>query len=90
MNNIGSILYPDIYPSIDLHGFDRMYAKLKVEEFINDNVKLKHEIIVIVHGKGNGILKNAVHDTLKHNKNVIEYKTHYNNLGSTIVKLKIC
>lgn len=90
MDNIGSIIFPDIYPSIDLHGLDRMYAKLKVNEFINDNLKLKKEIIVIVHGRGTGILKNAVHETLKNNKNVLEYKTHYNNLGCTIVKLKKC
>ena len=62
----------------------------KVNEFINDNLKLKKEIIVIVHGRGTGVLKNAVHETLKNNKNVLEYKTYYNNLGCTIVKLKKC
>ena len=42
----------DFLPRIDLHGIDRVYARIKVEEFINDSVKLKNKKIVIVHGKG--------------------------------------
>ena len=50
---------------------------------------MKNEIINIVHGHGSGILKDTVHDTLRKNRNVIEFKTFYNNDGCTIVKIKI-
>ena len=81
---------PFIYnlPSIDLHGLDRVAAKIKVEEFINDNIKLKNKKLIIIHGIGTGILKNEVHKYLKNNKNVLEYKLYYNNPGQTIVTLK--
>lgn len=83
------VIFIDSYPKIDLHGLDRETARVYVNDFINDNIKLKNEIIVIIHGIGNGILKKSVHETLKNNKKVIEYKTFYNNNGETIVKIKI-
>lgn len=83
------IIFINDLPSIDLHGLDRDTARVKVNEFIKDNIIMKNDIIVIVHGIGSGIVKNEVHNTLKYNKNVIEYKLFYNNTGCTIVKLKI-
>lgn len=82
------VLFVDNLPSIDLHGFDRDTARVKVLEFINDNIKMKNEIICIVHGRGTGIVKNEIHNTLKRNKSVLEYKLFYNNIGCTIVKIK--
>ena len=82
------VLFVDNLPSIDLHGFDRDTARVKTLEFINDNIKMKNEIICIVHGRGTGIVKNEIHNTLKRNKNVLEYKLFYNNIGCTIVKIK--
>ena len=58
-------------PSLDLHGFDRDTARVKTLEFINDNKKMKNEIICIVHGRGTGIVKNEIHNTLKNNKILI-------------------
>ena len=75
-------------PTLDLHGEDRITARIKTEEFINDNVKLKNKLIIIVHGVGQGILKEEVHKTLKQNKNVKEYKLNIFNKGTTIVELK--
>ena len=46
------------YPSIDLHGEAAITAYTVVEEFINDNIHLGHEYILIIHGKGTGKLKN--------------------------------
>ena len=86
---LSEVLFVDNLPSIDLHGFDRDYARVKVLEFIKDNLILKNDIICIVHGVGSGIVKEEVHKTLKTNKNVLEYKLFYNNIGCTIVKLKI-
>lgn len=79
----------DFLPRIDLHDMDRVYARIKVEEFINDSVKLKNKKIVIVHGKGEGILKDEVFKCLKNNKYVLDYKLDSFNIGCTIVELKI-
>ena len=86
---LSEVLFVDSLPSIDLHGYDRDYARVKVNEFIKDNIAMKRDIICVVHGRGTGILKEEVHKTLKNNKNVVEYKLFYNNIGCTIVKLKI-
>ena len=77
------------YPSIDLHGFDRDSARVAVNDFVDENVFMKQEMIVIIHGIGTGIVKREVHETLRVNKNVIEYKTDNFNSGCTVVKLKI-
>ena len=82
------VVFTSNLPTIDLHGFDRDYARLKVIEFINDNKKLKNEIICIVHGIGSGIVKDEVHKILKTSKDVLEYQLFYNNIGCTIVKLR--
>ena len=76
------------YPKIDLHGMDREYAIYKVKEFINDCYKLNYEYIVIIHGIGEGILKNSVLNYLKTDKKVLEYKLDFMNPGCTIVRLK--
>lgn len=83
MNNFLSNL-----PSIDLHGIDRDYARILINDFIYDNYKLKNEKIVIIHGIGTGIIRKTTHEVLKRNKYVQEYKTDYFNSGMTIVTLK--
>lgn len=87
--DLDSIIFVDNLPKLDLHGFDRETARVMVLDFIKDNIKMKNEIINIIHGHGSGILKDTVHDTLRKNRNVIEFKTFYNNDGCTIVKIKI-
>ena len=77
------------YPKIDLHGYDRDTARMTVCDFVLENVMLKNEMIVIIHGIGKGIVKRAVHDALRVNKNVLEYKTDNFNSGCTVVRLKI-
>jgi len=76
-------------PSLDLHGMDREYAVFKAKEFIHDHYKMKKDTIRIIHGIGTGILKTAVHDYLRSEKIVKEYKTNYFNQGETVVILKI-
>ena len=85
---LNEVIYIENLPTVDLHGLDRDSARVKVNEFIKDNISMKKDIICIIHGIGSGILKNEVHKTLKNNKYVIEYKLFFNNIGSTIVKLK--
>lgn len=77
------------YPSIDLHGFDRDSARVAVNDFVDESVFLKNEMIVIIHGIGTGIVKNEVHEALRVNKNVLEYKTDNFNSGCTVARLKI-
>lgn len=81
------VIFIDSYPKIDLHGLDRETARVMVNDFIKENIKLKNEIVVIIHGIGSGILRKTVNDTLRKNKKVEEYKTFYNNPGSTVVKI---
>lgn len=86
---IKEIIFTESLPKIDLHGLDRDTARVFVNDFIKENLKLKNEIFIIVHGIGNGILKQEVHKTLSKSKLVQEFKTLYNNNGSTIVKINI-
>ena len=76
------------YPKIDVHGETSDTVVAVVNSFINDNYKIKEQYIVIIHGKGSGILKNKVHELLKNNKLVDEYKLDVDNIGQTIIKLK--
>lgn len=87
--NLENIIFTENLPKLDLHGLDRETARVLVNDFIRDNQKIKNEIIIIIHGIGTGIIRKTVSETLRKNKNVIEFKTLYNNLGSTIVKIKI-
>ena len=82
-------IFLERYPRIDLHGYDRDSARVAVNDFVEENIILGNETIVIIHGIGSGIVKNEVHGALKNNKNVVEYKTDTFNSGCTIVKLKI-
>ena len=85
---LSEIIFIDQFPSLDLHGFDRDYARIKINEFIQDNFVMKNEFIVIVHGVGSGILKQETLDTLKKNKKVEEYQLFKGNIGCTIAKIK--
>lgn len=76
-------------PTLDLHGETYDTAVVMVNDFIMENVLLKHKKIVIIHGIGRGIVKEAVVKSLKSNKNVIDYKIDIFNHGCTIVDLKI-
>ena len=76
-------------PSIDLHGYDRETARVAINDFIKDNLHMKKPKILIIHGKGTGILRQATKDALSKNKYVKTFQTSYFNEGCTIVELKI-
>lgn len=75
-------------PILNLHGETRDTIVFPVNDFINDNVKLKNEYIGIIHGRSSNILKNKVHEILKQNKHVDSFRVDIFNPGITIVKLK--
>ncbi len=81
------LLYKNL-PSIDIHGEDRVGAKIKIEVFIKENYILKNKFLLIIHGKGTGTLKNTTKKVLKENKLVKDYKLDIFNPGVTIVELK--
>jgi len=74
-------------PTIDLHGEIIDSARVLVNDFINDNIKLKNYKIIIIHGKGSYILRDFIHDYLKKDKRVSNYYLDINT-GQTIVELK--
>ncbi len=76
-------------PKLDLHGEIVSMVYSLVNEFINDNLKMKNNLLRIIHGKSTNILTREVHTVLNSNKNVQEFKINRNNLGETIVILKI-
>ncbi len=84
----GYDIFLERYPKMDLHGYDRDSARMMTNDFVNDNVMLGNDTIIIIHGIGLGIIKKEVHAALRRNKYVIDYKTDNFNSGCTIVKLK--
>lgn len=75
-------------PSLDLHGMDREITAILVKEFISDHYKMGINKVIIIHGKGTGILKKTVHEVLKKNTLVEKFYLDFFNDGSTVVKIK--
>lgn len=84
---LDSIIFIDNLPKIDLHGYDRDSAIVAINDFIKENYKLKNNIFLIIHGRGNGVLLKTTQEVLKRNKLVIDFKTYYYNNGCTIVEI---
>ena len=80
-------LYSNL-PSLDLHGLDRAYARVLINDFIRDNHKMRNYKVIIVHGNGTGVIKKTTQETLKVNKLVEEYKIDNFNTGMTVVTLR--
>ena len=78
----------DILPKVDVHGYNRDMMSYVLETFINDNLKLNNKKIVIIHGKGNRILTDAIHYILKKDKRVEKYYLDGFNTGCTVIELK--
>lgn len=75
-------------PQLDLHGIDRDYARILINDFIYDNYVQKNNKVIIVHGIGTGIVRKTTQETLKRNKYVVSYKIDNFNSGTTIVEIK--
>lgn len=84
--NIDPFLYNAHF--LDIHGYDRNGAVAMIKNFIDNEERIENKKIVIVHGKGEGILKKATHEYLKTDKRVEKYKLDIFNDGQTIVILK--
>lgn len=80
-------LYKNL-PTLDLHGETKDIAKILINEFIEDNFKMKNKKVIIIHGVGTKTLLKETQNTLKNNKYVLEYKIDNFNTGQTIVNIK--
>ena len=84
---MGDIFIKNI-PTLDLHGYDRESARVAINDFINDNYRMKNPKTLIIQGKGEGILKKMTIDTLSKSKKVKNFQIYMFNTGCTIVELK--
>ena len=85
---LNEVLFINNLPTLDLHGYDRQTAVVALSDFIRDNVKMKNDVVAVVHGIGDGILRKSTHTYLRTCKNVLDFKIHYFNEGCTIISLK--
>lgn len=81
-------IFLDRLPKIDLHGFDRESARVRVNDFVEEAYIIGYDEILFVHGIGSGIVKEAVLDTLGKNKKVLSYHIVGSNVGCTVAKIK--
>ena len=77
----------NILPDIDVHGQTLDEAIFYVDDFINDNIKMGNEKIVIIHGIGTGVLKKGINTHFKRDKRVSKIYGYTSNLGITIIEL---
>ena len=87
MRHLNDIIFIENLPKIDLHGYDRESARVLINDFINDNYKLRKRKILVIHGNGKHILKNKIHRELKRNKQVSKFYLYNMNIGCTIIEL---
>jgi DNA mismatch repair protein MutS2 len=72
-------------PAIDLHGKSTEDAIALVESFINDALIAGHAEVRIVHGRGSGRVKTAVHRYLRQLATTASFRLDPRNPGVTIV-----
>ena len=80
-------LIPSNAPTLDLHGETSDISRIYLKDFVLENYKLKIKYFIVIHGIGLDILRKTVHEELKTNYLVEDYKLDMYNPGCTIVKL---
>ncbi len=80
------MLYSNL-ETLDLHGLDREYAKILINDFIRDNYNIGNLKVIIIHGIGSGILRKTTSEVLSKNRYVKEYKIDNFNPGMTVVSI---
>ena len=74
-------------PTLDLHGETRETARILINEFITDNIKMGNYKVLIVHGIGTGIIKKETHAFLKQDARIEKFYIDFFNVGATIVEI---
>ena len=76
---------------LDIRGLETLEAEAVVENFLSAAVIGKLETVTIIHGKGTGALRKAVHDVLRRNKAVKGFRLGVygeGESGVTVVTMK--
>ncbi len=76
---------------LDIRGLETLEAESVVETFLSAAVMGKLETVTIIHGKGTGALRKAVHDVLRRNKAVKSFRLGVygeGETGVTVVTMK--
>ena len=79
------------FPEITIRHQTLDIAMYNVENFLNEALQNNVKNLKIIHGRSGGILRKAVHEYLKHNKNVESFRLgnyYEGSYGVTIIKLK--
>lgn len=76
---------------LDIRGLASDEIDMKVSKFLDNSAMLSLEEVQIIHGKGTGVLRSAVHEILRNSAHVVSFrlgKFGEGESGVTIVKLK--
>ena len=76
---------------LDIRGMESLEAETVVENYIDSAVMAHLETVTIIHGKGTGALRKAVHALLKRNKSVKSFRLGAfgeGEAGVTVVELR--
>ena len=63
-----------VKPELDLRGMMSDEALDTVDRYLDDALLAHLKSVTIIHGKGTGALRNAVHNILRRNKNVKSFR----------------
>ena len=82
---------PGAARELDIRGLESIEAESVIESFLSSAVMARLETVVIIHGKGTGALRKAVHAVLRKNKAVKNFRLGVygeGESGVTVVDLK--
>ncbi|MEO0098856.1 MAG: Smr/MutS family protein [candidate division WOR-3 bacterium] len=82
---------PPFSPLLNIRGEEKIFALEKVERFLEDAILYGCKEIKLLHGKGKGILRQAIWDFLAKDKRISEFREgrpEEGGSGVTVVKLK--
>ncbi len=82
----------NIRPELDLRGMTAEEAKSVTDRYLDDAVGARLENVTIIHGKGTGVLRKEIHNMLKRDRRVKEFRIGEfgeGDFGVTVVKLKV-
>lgn len=74
-------------PEMDLRGVRAEEAMSRTESFIDKAIMLNHAHLRIVHGKGNGVLREVIRNTLRNFREVESFEDEHADLGGDGVTL---
>ena len=89
--SVDSVMRASANRELDIRGMETLEAESVVETFISAAVMGRLNEVTIIHGKGTGVLRKAVHDILRRNKAVKTFRLGVygeGESGVTIVTLK--